>query len=91
MSTTTDLTPERLDELEYEYGEEDRDDPRVLTLIAMAKRTEQAERERDALRTAMGTIAKHAMEEHSCGDPDVVAALAQPTVCESLPKEEQHD
>lgn len=80
---------ERLDELEETWHERLVVDDdvlasevydEVLALIAQAKRTEAAERERDALRAAMVTIAKHAMEEHSCGDPDVVAALAQPAV-----------
>ena len=113
MTTMTDLTPERLDELEGGYTRQSELTLRnagwayvmcnaedVLGLIAMAKRTEAAEREhlnqaistqrwseraltaeceRDALRAALVTVATHAMAEHSCGDPDVVAALAQPS------------
>lgn len=91
MTTTTDLSRERLDELEQEMAE-NHDKERwpfraftsisyshALALIAMAKRTEQAERERDALRDVLGLIAG---DDPACGCDAremAIAALAQPT------------
>lgn len=83
MTTMTDLTQERLDELERKYKPNYPavyiDNKTARSLIAMARAKQAAERERDVLRDALVTVATHAMTEHSCGDPDVVAALAQPS------------